>query len=160
MADSRANDDDATPNSSGTRTRHDGNPRGLRAVRVNAGSLRAYGIARKGARGCLVREGTKVSSEHGTTYKTNPPGSRRCSSDMITQACDRQQLRPVTLTCICVVPCANLSAQCSIPPGEAMRGSGSRASGLPETVGQYKLRDFIPFAFQHLATLSPNGVAP
>ena len=142
MADSRANDDDATPNSSGTRTRHDGNPRGLRAVRVNAGSLRAWGIARKGVSDCLVREGTKVYSEHGTAYQTNTPGSRCCSSDMITQACDRQPLRLITLMCICVVPGANISAQVL----DVTRRSDARQREPRGRETQNKLRDFIPLA--------------
>ena len=72
MAYSRVYDVDATPMSFGTCTRHDGIPRGLRSVRASAGSLRVRGSAHKGVQHCLVREGSKVSSEHGIT---NPAGT-------------------------------------------------------------------------------------
>jgi hypothetical protein len=85
MADSRAHDVDATPMSFGTCTRYDGNPRSLRSVRVSGGSLRASTNAHKGVRDCLVREGTKVSSEHGTHINTNTPAGSLLPRDLITQ---------------------------------------------------------------------------
>lgn len=78
MADSRANDVDATPMSFGTCTRYDGNPRSLRSVCVSGGSLRAAMNAHKGVRDCLVREGTKVSSEHGTHINTDTQAATYC----------------------------------------------------------------------------------